>query len=112
MQRAATISLLATWLATLLSGCAAIGHQHGAMAPRTLGGPGLHPHLLFDRVAGVTDATDLVARDSWPVAPAGRLVEEEIRYQESFRDRQSGGRHSNDDFQRRFTTYRRGRIRR
>lgn len=112
MRRAVTICLPAISLATLLTGCAAVGHHHRHMAPRPMGSSGLQSHLLFDRVAGLTDATELAARDSWPSAPAGRLLGEEIIYYERFRDRQGRGGRNGNDFQRHFTSQRRGRIRR
>lgn len=99
-------------MAAALSGCASppMSFSLGKSALRSRAV--LNPHLLFDLIPGPADATGLEPRESWPTAFAGQLLGEQIVYQEHIRDNQGRGRRSDDEYRRRFVTYRTGRIER
>jgi len=88
------------------TGCTSTGSRHRV---RTAQGP-LSPFLIFDRVPSTVDPAGLTRRPDHRTAEVGYEVYQETEFVEFFIDRQNGHGNFDDDFNRRFTTRRVGRI--
>jgi len=106
-----TVLLLSAALTALSAGCTSNKAAHSS-GDDLLAAQGPTPYLLFDRLAGPTDAAAMSARAPWPTVDIGTQVREYVLFDERFLDYQGGQRNIETSFQRRFTTRRIGYVER